>query len=345
MRFPWGYELAIDLGTANTHICVKGAGVVVREPSMIAYDGAGRRPIAVGLEARRMLERDVQGVHVLRPIRGGVVADFDATVAMLRHLLHRALGRRPLITPRVIAALPNQATDVERRALADALHAAGGGEIIVVDKSLAAALGAGVRVEGDATRLVVDLGAGATSVGLVAMGMATTGTVVRFGGDDLDELIRRNVKRAQGIQISPTSAEQAKLQVGTLLPPEHGSSLRVDGIAGESGTPATADVALGDVPEMLVRGLNRPITEIAWLLEELPPSQRAEVAANGAVLTGGGALLGAVDAYLAEKLGIPVQVATDPASCTILGLEAMLNEPHAISLGGRRFRAPGTQGR
>jgi rod shape-determining protein MreB len=207
-----------------------------------------------------------------------------------------------------------------------------------VQKPLATALGAGVRVDGDTSRAVIDQGAGLTSVGVMAMGMSTTSLCVRFGGDDVDEVIRRAVKRAQGISIGAAAAEQIKLQVGTLLPAESNDSVRVDGAAGDGEAGAAADVSLADVPEVLLRALSRIVAEVAWLLEELPPSQHSEVAAAGAVLAGGGALLGAADAYLAERLGIPVQVATDPLSCTILGLEAVLNDPHAVSLEGRRFR-------
>jgi rod shape-determining protein MreB len=341
MRLPWGDELAIDLGTANTHICVKDAGVVVREPSVIAFDAGGRRPVAVGLEAKRMLERDVEGVVVVRPIRSGVVANFDAAVAMLRSFIQQALGRRPLFNPLVIISHPNEATLVEQRALVDAVRAAGGGQLLSVQRALATALGGGLQISGDASQLVIDLGAGITNVSVVAMGLATTGISIRYGGDDLDEALRRAIKRTQGIRISPASAEQVKLHVGTLLPPDQSESMRVDGV-GANGEPAVgADISLTDIPDLLARSLNRVVSEIAWLLEELPPRQQSEIAATGAVLTGGGALLGGIDSYFAEMLGIPVKVATDPPSCTILGLEAVLNDPHALSLGGRRFRTAG----
>lgn len=339
MRLPWGDQIAIDLGTANTHICVKGVGVVVREPSVIAFDSSGRRPVAVGLEAKRMLERDVEGVQVVRPIRNGVVAHFDAAVAMLRTFIQQALGKRPLLNPLVITSHPNEATIVEQRALVDTIRASGGGQIISVQRALATALGSGLSIGGDQSQMVIDLGAGMTSASVVAMGLATTGISIRFGGDDLDEVIRRAVRRSQGIRISLSSAEQVKLHVGTLLPPDQSDSMRVDGV-GANGEPAVgADISVTDVPELLTRGLTRVVGEIAWVLEELPPRQQTEVSATGAVLTGGGALLGGIDAFMAEWLGIPVRVATDPPSCTILGLEAVLNDPHAVSLDGRRFKA------
>lgn len=339
MRLPWGDEPAIDLGTASTHICVKGAGVVVREPSVIAFDASGRRQVAVGLEAKRMLERNVEDVRVVRPIRGGMVADFDAAVAMLRHFLHQALGRRPLWSPLVVTSHPDGATPVERRALVDTIRAAGGGQVLGVQRALATALGAGIQIGGDTSRMIIDMGAGVTNVGIVAMGLATTGASLRYGGDDVDEVLRRAIQQTQGIRISPASAEQVKLHVGTLLPPEEDDSMRVEGVAADGGPPTSADISLTDIPDLLMRGLGRIADEISWLVEELPPRQQSEVAANGAVLTGGGALLGGVDAFLAEKLGIPVKVATDPLSCSILGLESVLSDPHAVSLEGRRFKA------
>lgn len=342
MRFPWTDQIAIDLGTANTHICVRGAGVVVREPTVIAFEAGDRRPVAVGLEAKRMLERDVEGVQVVRPVRGGVVADFDAAVVMLRHFLARALGRRPLFSPLVITSVPNEATSVEARVLSDTIRAAGGGQIVPVQRTLAAALGAGLRVDGDASQLVIDLGAGMTSIGVVAMGLATTGVSVRYGGDDMDEGIRRAIRRNQGIRISAAAAELAKLHVGSLLAPDDHDSLRVDGVAANGGGVASADIALAEVPEQLIRGLGRIVSEVLWIIEELPPRQQSEIAAAGAVLTGGGALLGGLDAFFAERLGIPVRVATDPPSCTILGLESVLNDPQAVSLDGRRFKATAT---
>lgn len=339
MRLPWGDELAIDLGSANTHICVKGAGVVVREPSVIAFDVGGRRMVAAGLEAKRMLERDVEGVRVVRPIRGGVVADFDAAVAMLRHFLHQALGKRPFWSPLVITSHPDGATAVERRALVDTVRASGGGQVLGVQKALATALGGGLQVGGDTSQMVIDLGAGITNVGIIAMGLATTGISIRYGGCDLDEVIRRAIQRSQGIRISSASAEQVKLHVGTLLTPEEGDSMRVDGVTANGEPAINADINLADVPDLLMDGLDRIVAEVLWLLEELPPRQQSEIAANGAALTGGGALLGGVDAFLAEKLGIPVTVATDPPSCTTLGLESVLSDPHAVSLEGRRFKA------
>lgn len=339
MRFPWNDEIAIDLGSANTLVSVKGVGVVVREPTVIAFDASGRRPVAIGLEAKRMLERDVTGVRVCRPVRGGVVADFDAAVILLRAFLGQALGKRPLLSPMITTSHPDTATPVEQRALLQTIRAAGGGQVLAVQRALATALGAGMPVDGDTSRMVIDLGAGIANVGVIAMGMTTAGISVRSGGDELDEMIRRAIRRTQGIRISPASAEQVKLRVGTLVEHDDNESMRVDGIAADGEKGMSLDIPLTGLPELMMRGLSRVASEIMWLIEDLPPQAQTEIAANGAVLTGGGALLGGVDAFLAERLGIPVTVATDPLSSTILGLESILNAPQAVSLDGRRFRA------
>lgn len=339
MRLPWGDEIAVDLGTANTHICLRGEGVVVREASYLAYEEGSRRPVAVGLEAKRMLERDVDGVSVVQPLKGGVIAHFDAAVTMLRLLIHQALGKRPLFSPLVITSHPDQATQVERRALVDALRSGGGGRVLSIQRGLAAAIGGGLPVSSDSSRMVIDLGAGCTSMGIIAMGMCTTSLSLRMGGDDLDELIRRAIRRQQGILVNAATAEQIKLHVGTLLAPQNGSSLRVEAESANGENGLTTDIDLSEIPAVLAHGLGRIVTDIAWVLDELPPRQQSEVAANGAVLTGGGAMLEGVDAFFAEKLGIPVHVATDPTSCTVLGLESVLNDPQAISLQGRRYRA------
>ncbi len=311
MRLPWGDEIAIDLGTANTHI---------------------------GLEARRMLEHDVEGVHIVCPVRNGVIADFDAAVTMLRHFLQQALGRRPLLSPMVITSHPDEATQVERRALIDAIRAAGGGHVLSLQRALAAAIGGGIQVSSDSSQMVIDLGAGITNAGVVAMGLTTAGLTVRWGGDYLSEVVRRAIRQTQNIRVNPATAEQIKVRVGTLLTNGNDTSIHIEGVNDSGESAISADLDLSEVPSLLSHGLNRIVAEVIWLLDELPPRQQSEIAARGALLTGGGAMLEGVDSYFAEKLGIPVSLATDPPSCTILGLESVLNDPQGVSLQGRRFR-------
>lgn len=332
MNLPWADELAIDLGTANLHISVKHGGVVVREPSVVAYGEGRRRPVAYGIEARRMLERAVDGVRVVQPIRGGVVADFDATVALVRHFIHQALGRRPMLNPVVVTACPTAATPVEQRALQDAIHAAGGGRVLMVPKSLAAAIGAGLPLDSVETDLLVDMGAGATDIGAVSMGMLSAGASPPLAGDRVDEAIVRHVKRTQGIRISATTAEEMKIQVGAVDP-----LLSGNGFSTSTDELQAYDVKMDEIPAVVADALAPIYDEIAWLIEQLPPKARAELGTHGITLTGGTALLKGLPEHIADRLGCPARVATDPMSCTILGLQSIVNDMNALSLGGRRF--------
>lgn len=334
MNLPWAEEMAIDVGTANLHISLKQGGVVVREPALVAYGEGRRRPVAFGLEARRLQERAVEGVRVVQPIQQGVIADFDAAVMLLRHFIHQALGRRPMLNPVVVTACPTAATAVEQRALQDAIRAAGGGRILVIQKALAAAIGAGVSLDTIETQFVVDIGAGATDIGAVSMGLLTAGASPPVAGDRIDEAIVRHVKRSQSIRISTTTAEEMKIQVGAVDPLLSGNG---NGFSTSTDELQAYDVSLDDIPAVVSATLQPVYDEIAWLIEELPPKPRAELGANGIVLTGGTALLKGLAEHMAEWLGLPVRVATDPMSCTILGLQSIVNDMQALSLGGRRF--------
>lgn len=334
MNLPWADELAIDVGTANLHISVKHGGVVVREPAVVAYGENRRQPIAFGLEARRMLERAVEGVRVVHPIRQGVVADFDAAVALLKHFLHKALGRRPLLNPVIVTACPTACTPVEQRVLHDALHAAGGGRVLMIQKALAAAIGAGLSLDSIETNLLVDIGAGATDMGALSMGLLSAGASPPLAGDRVDRAIVRHVKRTQGIRISATTAEEMKIQVGAVDPLLSGNA---NGFSTSTDELQAYDVDMDEIPAVVADALVPIYDEIAWLIEGLPPKARAELGANGIVLTGGTARLKGLAEQMAGCLGVPVTVATDPMSCTILGLQSIVNDMGALSLEGRRF--------
>lgn len=334
MNLPWADELAIDLGTASLHISVKHGGVVVREPAVVAYGESRRHPLAFGLEARRLMERAVDGVRIVQPIRGGVVADFDAAVALLRHFIHKALGRRPLFNPVIVTACPTACSPVEHRALQDALRLAGGGRILVVQKALAAAIGAGLPLDSIETHMLVDIGAGSTDIGAVSMGLLSAGVSPTMAGDRIDEAIVRHVKRTQGIRISATTAEEMKIQMGAVDPLLSGNS---NGFSTSTDELQAYDVNMDEIPACVADSVLPIYDEIAWLIEQLPPKARAEIGANGITLTGGTALLKGLHEHMAGWLGVPVQVATDPMSCTILGLQSIVNDMGALSLEGRRF--------
>ena len=339
--FPWGQQLAIDVGTAHVHIAVRGQGVVLREPSMVAFSDGRRQPVAVGTKARQLWDWSVSDVKVLRPVRGGLVADFDGAVAMLRPFIRQALGHRPLLSPAVVAACPTGATQVELQALRHSLAAAGAGHITMVEKPLAAGLGAGIPIHSEENCLIVDIGAGATDVGVFSTGLVTGGKTVRYGGDDLDEALIRAVHRQRGLRITPTAAEHIKQQAGSVQRTANGAQVPIDDVVvvDEDRHLDSCDINVDWVPAVLAGALAPIVEELRWLIESLSSSSRREVELGGVVLTGGCALLRGIDELFRDELHLPVRIAADPLSCTILGLETVLNDLTALSLNGRRFGA------
>lgn len=332
---PWKQKLAIDVGTATCHISVQNAGLVVREPVVIAFETERHRPIAYGSEAKQMLDREVSDVEVIRPLEGGVVADFDATVTFLRHYIQQAIGHRPLLAPTIVTAEPTRATQVERRALMNALKAAGAGEVITVPRALAASIGAGVPMDQPECRLLVDMGAGSTDIGVISMGMIAAGETLHFGGDDLDEAIRRFVQRRYRINIGSARAEDVKIMAGALSTEAMAEQVRISDLKdGESNGDSQK---LEGIAEMLRASLKPIASEVLWILDALPERQLDEITQVESILTGGCAQLRGLSELLSDELALRFTAAPDPMSCTILGLEAILNDLEALSLDGRRF--------
>lgn len=345
MRFPWTDEIGIDLGTANTHVCVKGAGVVVRESTAVAFQAGRRRPICYGTEARRLMERQVPGVEVVRPVRAGAIADFDAAVDLLRQFIRQALGRRPLLfSPAVVVSAPLGATSVQRNALTTGLRAAGAGQAYIVPKALAAAVGARLPVAGPESRLIVDIGAGTTDIGVISMGAVVAGTTLRYGGDDIDQAVVRAVRRTQGARLDPASAEEVKIRVGSVHPDLGQDKVTVNGATtNPNGGPEPTAVVVQGASELLLKAVMPIVDEVSWVLEELPPKQRMEIEQTGITLTGGCALLRGLPEMISHHLNIPATLAKDPLSCTILGIESIVADLRALTLDGRRFVVGGAR--
>ncbi|MGI5816815.1 MAG: rod shape-determining protein [Armatimonadota bacterium] len=332
---PWKQKVAIDVGTATCHVSVQGAGVLVREPTVIAFETGRHRPIAYGSEARQMLDREVKDVEVIRPLEGGVIADFDSAVTLLRHFIHQALGHRPLLAPTVVTAEPTRATQVERRALMNALKAAGAGEVVTVPRALAAAIGAGIPMDQPECRLIVDMGAGSTDIGVISMGMIAAGETLHFGGDDLDEAIRRYVQRRYRVSIGAARAEDIKIMAGALTSEMVGEQVRLSDL--QEGESNGDGQKLEGIAEMMRASLKPVASEVLWILDALPERQIDEITQVESILTGGCAGLRGITELLSDELALRFTAAADPMSCTILGLEAILNDLEALSLDGRRF--------
>jgi rod shape-determining protein MreB len=336
----WNIDLGLDVGSCTTRIYQRGVGIVLSEPSAVAFAPERRELLAVGGEAKVMVDDGAAEVRVVFPIRYGVVADHQAAGQMIRELLRRALGRRCLFMPRVIAALTTGATPVERAALQSALQSVGARRVRLVDKTLAAAIGAGATPSDRGSRMVVSIGGTVTEFGVVSKGRLLWGRNVRFGGRDLDEGIRKMMRNRYGVSLAPATAEQMKLQVGAVVSNMARSRVLVSGGEVYGDLFRNLRITLDGIPDLLGRALSPVINEIHWSIAEAPAEQRAEIKANGILLVGGSALLQGVPQVMRERLGVPVVRAREPAHAVALGLGTMLQDASKLSSDGQRYGAP-----
>jgi rod shape-determining protein MreB len=333
----WSVDLGLDVGTCVTRIYQRGVGIVLAEPSAIAFSPVGGELIGVGAEAKLIADQGSTDAHVVFPIRGGVVADHNAAAQMIRLLVRRALGRRPLFMPRLVAALTTAATPVERAALLHAVQSAGARRVRLVDRMLAGAIGSGLAPTDRGARLAVSIGGGVTEFGVIAQGRLVWGRNVRFGGRDLDETIRKMMLNRYGVSLSSATAEQMKLRVGAVLPQMARSRVTVGGGEVYGELFRNLEITLDGIPELLARALSPIINEIHWCIAEAPTEQRAEVRANGIILMGGTALLQGVPQIMRERVGVPVVRAREPAHAVALGLGAILQDISKLSADGHRY--------
>jgi len=326
-------DIAIDLGTANTLIYVRGKGIVLDEPSVVAIRQEsgphGKQVIqAVGLAAKGMLGRTPGSIRVIRPLKDGVISDFTVTELMLKYFIHNVLATRIFRpSPRIIICVPSGSTQVERRAIRESAIGAGASKVYLIEEPIAAALGAGLPVGEPTGSMVVDIGGGTTEVGVISLGGAVYQASVRVGGDKFDEAIINYLRRNYGMLIGEATAEQTKKAIGSAFP---GSEVREQEIRGRNlaeGIPRSFTISSNEILEALSEPLNSIVTAVKSALEHTPPELAADIAEKGMVLTGGGALLRDIDRLLMEETGLPVSVAEDPLTCVARGcglaLEAM----------------------
>lgn len=327
MVFDWFYglfsnDLAIDLGTATTLIYVKGRGVVCCEPSVVAVqrDAKGaRRVLAVGREAKEMLGRTPNNIQAVRPLRDGVIADFEITEAMLRYFITQASNRRTIVKPRIIICVPFGITEVEKRAVKESAEGAGAREVYLIEEPMAAAIGAGLPITEPTGNMVVDIGGGTTEVAVISLAGIVYSQSVRMGGDKMDEAIMAHMKRKYNMAIGEQTAERIKIAVGNAFALDEPLSIEVKGRDLVAGIPKTATVGSDEVREALHEPLSAIVTAVLTALEKTPPELAADIADKGIVLTGGGALLRNIDVLLREETGLPVTVCEDPVSAVVLG--------------------------
>jgi len=323
-------KIGIDLGTANVLVYVKGYGIVVQEPSMVAISTSDHKIVAVGEEARTMLGRVPEAIEVLNPLRDGVIADYVVTEAMLRYFIERIVGRFRLIRPIVMVSVPVGVTSVEERAVKDAARQASGRDAYVIPEPLAAAIGAGMPIDTPTGNMVVDIGGGTSEAAVVAMyGIVVSGSV-RVGGVKFDEAIASYIRRKYNLMIGEKTAEEIKIAIGSALPLEEPEEMDVKGRDQVAGLPRTIKISSDEITEALTEPLSSVIGMVKGVLEQTPPELASDIIDRGMVITGGGALLRNVDRLLTQETGVPCYLAENPIACVALGAGRALDIYEAI---------------
>jgi rod shape-determining protein MreB len=321
-------DLAIDLGTANTLVYVKGKGIVLNEPSVVAVrkgDRAGNKILAVGKEAKIMLGRTPGDIVATRPMKDGVIADFDITETMLRYFIRRVHNRRSLVRPRIIISIPSGITQVEKRAVRESAESAGAREVFLIEEPMAAAMGADLPITEPTSNLVVDIGAGTTEVAVISLAGTVYSRSVRVAGDKMDEAILQHIKRKYNLLIGLQTAELIKVTVGNAYPSEEAECIEVKGRDLVTGIPKILTIDSEEVRKAISEQVDAIIETVRIALEQTPPELSADVVDKGIVLTGGGALLKNIDVLLREETRLPITITDDPLSTVVIGAGKVLD--------------------
>lgn len=328
-------DLAIDLGTANTLVYVKGKGIVLSEPSVVAVRTDNRRKnkvLAVGAEAKRMLGRTPGNIVAIRPMKDGVIADFEVTEAMLRHFIRKVHNRRTLIRPRIIVCVPSGITQVEKRAVRESAESAGAREVFLIEEPMAAAIGAGLPITEPTCNMVVDIGGGTTEVAVISLAGIVYSRSIRIGGDKMDESIVQYIKRKYNLLIGERTAEIIKTTIGNAYPdPENIETIEVKGRDLVSGIPKILAIDSEEIRVATAEQIEAIVETVKTALEQTPPELAADIVDTGIVMTGGGALLKNLDKLLREETSLPITVTDDPLSTVVLGSGKTLEEISLLS--------------
>lgn len=312
-------DIGVDLGTANVLVYIKGKGIVLREPSVVALDRDTNRVLAIGEEARRMLGRTPGNIIAIRPLREGVIADYDTTESMLRHFIQKVAGKSMFFKPRIMICIPSGVTTVEKRAVLEAAMQAGAAKTYLIEEPLAAALGAGLEIAEPCGSMVVDIGGGTTDVAVLSLGGIVISDSLRIGGDKFDEAIVRFVKKEYNILIGERTAEEIKIKVGSAYERGRNESIEIRGRDLVSGLPKTIRISSNETREALAEPVSLIVECVKAVLEKTPPELAADIVDRGIVMTGGGSLLEGLDRLISDETGIPAYLADDPLSCVALG--------------------------
>lgn len=312
-------DMGIDLGTANTLVYIKGQGIVVREPSVVAIRDDSKDVLAVGEEAKRMIGRTPGNIVAIRPMKDGVIADFDVTQSMLSYFIQKAAAKKGVVSPRIAICVPFGVTEVEKRAIEEAARTAGAKDAFLIEEPMAAAIGAGLRIEEPEGNMVVDIGGGTSEIAIISLGGIVTAKSIRLGGDELDEAIVNYVKKEYSLMIGERTAEDVKIRIGSAYKEGDEVEMEIRGRDLISGLPKTMQISSSEVRDALRDPVNSIVDGIKSTLEKTPPELASDIMENGIMLTGGGALLRGLDKLVKEETGMPVKIAENPLDCVAIG--------------------------
>jgi rod shape-determining protein MreB len=314
-----GRDMAVDLGTANTLVYVRGRGIVLNEPSVVALNTNNGQIVAVGVEAKRMIGRTPGNIVAVRPLKDGVIADFDVTERMLRYFIQKVHRRTHLAKPRLVVAVPSGITGVERSAVKEAGHQAGARRVYIIEEPMAAAIGAGLPIHEPTGNMVVDIGGGTTEVAVISLGGIVTSQSIRVGGDELDQAIITFGKKEYSLMLGERTAEEIKMAIGSAFPAEDEPHAEIRGRDLVSGLPKTVVISAAEVRKAIEEPVNLVVDAVKNTLDKCPPELAGDVMDRGIALTGGGALLRGLESRIREETGMPVQVADNPLDSVVLG--------------------------
>jgi rod shape-determining protein MreB len=321
-------DVAIDLGTANTLVFIRGNGIVLNEPSVVAVDQSTRKVYAVGSEAKAMLGKTPDHIAAIRPLKDGVIADFEITEMMLREFIKKSQKRKLFIRPRIIIAVPSGITEVEKRAVRDNAEHAGARDVYLLAEPVAAAIGVGLPVNKPSGNMIIDIGGGTTEIAVIALDGIVSNSSIRVAGDEMDEAIVNYVKRTYNLLIGEQTAELIKMKIGTAVKQDPELEMEVKGRDLVAGIPKTLKLTSEEIREALSEPISQIVEALKTALEETPPELAADIVDRGIVMTGGGSLLRGLDTLLKEQTNLPINVVDDPLLCVVLGAGKVLDDIH-----------------
>lgn len=319
-------DLGIDLGTANTLVFARGQGIVLREPSVVAIHKETKQVLAVGKEAKQMLGRTPGSIVAIRPMKDGVIANFEITEAMIRHFIQQVHNRKTLVRPRVIIAVPSGITQVEKRAVRDSAESAGSREVYLIEEPMAAAIGVGLPIQSPSGNMIVDIGGGTTEVAVISMSGIVYSKSVRVAGDEMDEAVLNYIKRKYNLLIGERTAEEIKMQIGSAYPLEKRKTMEVKGRDLVAGIPKTLLISDEEIREALGEPFSTIVEAVKTALERTPPELAADIVDKGIIIAGGGSMIPGLDQLLREETGLPITLAENPLNAVVQGTGMVLEE-------------------